>query len=175
MTASPIAPRPEEEIFDVVDAEDCVVDRQPRSAVHRLELRHRAVHVLVYNLGGCLFLQRRALTKDRSPNQWDSSASGHVASGETYEHAACRELEEELGVQVDHQLTPLFKIEASPATGHEFVWVYRTSTAQVLRPDPVEIIDGRWCSREEVTRWLVREPAAFTASFRHIWSRLHSD
>ena len=46
-----------EEIFDVVDADDRVIDQQPRSEVHRLGLRHRAIHLLVFNAAGELFLQ----------------------------------------------------------------------------------------------------------------------
>ena len=36
-----------EEIFDVVDANDQIIDQQPRSEVHRLGLKHRAIHLLV--------------------------------------------------------------------------------------------------------------------------------
>ena len=41
-----------EEYFDVVDGSDVVTGRRPRSEVHRLNLNHRAVHVLVYNTRG---------------------------------------------------------------------------------------------------------------------------
>lgn len=168
------ASTPAEEIFDVVDAGDEVIDRQPRSLVHARGLRHRAAHILVFDAEGRLYLQRRSLTKECAPGRWDSSAAGHVASGESYTVAARRELEEELGIVPEGELTPLFKIEACAETGHEFVWVYRTTTEQTLRPDPVEIIDGRWCAADELSAWLQREPECFSAAFRRIWSRLHS-
>jgi isopentenyldiphosphate isomerase len=50
------------------------------------------------------------------------------------------------------------------------VWVFRTTTTQSVRPDPDEIIDGRWCAEAEVTDLVAREPASFTGSFRLIWS-----
>ena len=53
-----------EEIFDVVDANDQVIGQQPRSEVHRLGLRHRAIHLLVFNAQGELFLQKRSMKKD---------------------------------------------------------------------------------------------------------------
>ena len=41
-----------EEWFDVVDEQNQVISKAPRSEVHRLKLRHRAVHVLVFNQRG---------------------------------------------------------------------------------------------------------------------------
>ena len=64
-----------EEIFDVVNDRDEVIDCQPRSEVHRLGLKHRATHVLVFNSRGEVFLQKRSMKKDRQPGVWDSSAS----------------------------------------------------------------------------------------------------
>ena len=70
----------------------------PRSVVHARGLRHRAAHILAFDAGGRLYLQRRAFTKECSPGRWDTSAAGHLASGEDYATAARRELAEELGV-----------------------------------------------------------------------------
>lgn len=168
-------PPAHEEWFDVVDAADQVVDRQPRSVVHARGLRHRAAHVLVFDTAGRLYLQRRALSKECSPGRWDSSAAGHVESGEDYATAARRELEEELGIRPEGALEALFGIDASAATGHEFVRVFRTLSTQIPRPDPTEIMDGRWCTAAELEAWLACDPAAFTASFREIWRRLHLD
>ena len=86
-----------EEIFDVVDERDEVVGRNTRNEVHRLGLQHRAVHVLVFNSRGEIFLQKRSMQKDRQPGLWDSSASGHLNCGEDYDACAVRELGEELG------------------------------------------------------------------------------
>ena len=88
-----------EEIFDVVNDRDEVIDRKPRSEVHRLGLLHRAVHVLVFNSHGQIFLQKRSMKKDRQPGVWDSSASGHVDSGEDYDTTAVREVWEEIGLR----------------------------------------------------------------------------
>ena len=88
------------EIFDVVNDRDEVIGSAPRNEVHRLGLMHRATHVLVFNSRGELFLQKRSQKKDRQPGLWDSSASGHVDKGETYDACAARELKEELGL--DH-------------------------------------------------------------------------
>ena len=80
-----------EEILDVVDNHDEVIGQQPRGEIHRLKLKHRAVHVLVFNSRSELFLQKRSMKKDCFPGAWDSSASGHLASGESYDSCAVRE------------------------------------------------------------------------------------
>ena len=81
-----------QEIFDVVNGRDEVIGRQLRSEVHRLGLKHRATHVLVFNSRSEVFLQKRSMKKDRQPGVWDSSVSGHVDSGEDYDACAVREL-----------------------------------------------------------------------------------
>src|SRR5436853_3949962 len=114
-----------EEIFDVVNERDEVIGQERRSEVHRLGLQHRAVHVLVFNGRGEVFLQKRSMNKDTFPGAWDSSASGHLNTGETYDACAVRELREELGWTVVNCDEKLFKMEACEETGQEFVWVYR--------------------------------------------------
>ena len=163
----------DDERFDVVDEFDRVIATATRAVVHRDGLRHRAAHILVYDTRGRIYLQRRAFSKECSPGCWDSSAAGHLGAGEDYETAARRELEEELGIGGEALLQPLFKLAASIETGHEFAWVFRTTTAALVCPDPVEIIDGRWCTEPEVAAWLAGEPQSFTGSFRLIWSWLH--
>src|SRR5947208_2611920 len=114
-----------EEIFDVVNERDEIIGRRTRSEVHRLGLKHRAVHVLVFNSRGQVFLQKRSTTKDRQPGLWDSSASGHLNCGEDYDNCAARELEEEIGLRLTAVPQRLFKLAASSATDQEHVWVYR--------------------------------------------------
>src|SRR6516162_4114684 len=117
-----------EEIFDVVNERDEVIGRRPRSEVHRLGLLHRAVHVLVFNGRGEIFLQKRSMRKDRQPGLWDSSASGHVDSGEEYDTCAVREAREELGLFLAQPPPRLFKLPASVETDQEHVWVYHAQS-----------------------------------------------
>ena len=57
------------------------------------------------------------MTKDTFPGAWDSSASGHVDSGEDYDACSVRELREELGLTAPVPPRRLFKIAASADTG----------------------------------------------------------
>lgn len=89
----------QEEIFDVVDTDGCVVGAATRSACHSdPNLLHQAVHVMVFMRSGHLVLQRRAPTKDIQPDKWDTSVGGHLQQGESVEAGAQREMLEELGI-----------------------------------------------------------------------------
>jgi 16S rRNA (adenine1518-N6/adenine1519-N6)-dimethyltransferase len=70
-----------EELFDVVNERDEVIGQAPRREVHRRGLRHRAVHVMIFDRRGRVFLQKRSARKDCHPYRWDSSAAGHLQVG----------------------------------------------------------------------------------------------
>lgn len=161
-----------EEIFDVVNERDEVIDRKPRSEVHRLGLMHRAVHVLVFNSRGEVFLQKRSMKKDTSPGLWDSSASGHVDSGENYDTCAVREVREEIGLKLADCPQRLFKIAACEETDQEFVWVYRCESEGPFELHPEEIESGGWFAPDKVTRWMAERPRDFASALLFIWRRL---
>jgi isopentenyldiphosphate isomerase len=160
-----------EELFEVVNERDEVVDLRPRREVHRLGLKHRAVHVLVFNARGELFLQKRSASKDCFPNTWDSSASGHLAPRESYDACAVREVEEELGWKLARPPRRLFKLTACPETGQEFVWVYRAEAEGPFTLHPEEISEGGWFAPERVARWLAERPQDFAGAVPLIWRR----
>jgi isopentenyldiphosphate isomerase len=88
-----------DELFDLVDRDDHVIGQVRRGDAHRDPSRiHRSVQILVFASDDRLLLQRRSPSKDLFPGYFCASASGHVASGETYETTAQREILEELGI-----------------------------------------------------------------------------
>ncbi len=161
-----------EEIFDVVNELDEVIDQQPRRKVHQLGLRHRAVHVLVFNARGEVFLQKRSLSKDTFPGAWDSSASGHLDAGEDFDACAVRELREEIGLRLKAAPARLFRIEACADTGQEFVWVYHCQAEGPFTLHPEEIERGGWFTPDEVTRWMADRPHDFARALLLIWKLL---
>ena len=90
-----------EELVDIVDDDDNVIATVTRSEMRSRRLQHRSVGIAVLSTDGRLLIHRRSLAKDIWPGWWDIAAGGVVAAGETYEEAARRELEEELGVKGD--------------------------------------------------------------------------
>ncbi len=164
------SPMPEE-IFDIVNGQDEVIGQLPRRLVHRDGHKHRAVHVLVFDGRGRIFLQKRSMTKDTFPGAWDSSASGHLGSGEDYAAGAVRELREELGWSAPVPLRPLFKIAACAETGQEFIRVYRGESEGPFTLHPEEIERGAWFTSAQVNHWLARTPRDFAPSFALIWKK----
>jgi len=130
-------------------------------------LRHRAVHVLIFDQAGDVYLQQRSRWKDRHPLKWDSSAAGHVAAGESYEETARRELKEELGINVP--LEKLLKLPASARTEQEFVWLYRGKA----RGNPIvnrsEIETGAFFSPAIIDGWVSARPENFAPGFIECW------
>jgi 16S rRNA (adenine1518-N6/adenine1519-N6)-dimethyltransferase len=165
-------PRPEgcssdDEPFPVVDEKDRIRRYASRSEVHGNNLRHRAVHIFIFNEAGDVCLQQRSRWKDRHPSKWDSSAAGHVTGGETYDATARRELKEELGVDVP--LERIFTVTASPRTDHEFIWVYRGVITGDLAPNKCEIETGVFLPPAVVDGWTSARPEDFAPGFLQCW------
>jgi isopentenyldiphosphate isomerase len=174
-----------DELFEVVDENDVPVGVMPRRDVHRLKQRHRAVHLLVVNQAGNVFLHKRSMKKDLFPGAWDSSAAGHVGAGEDYDSTAVRELQEELGIQLPadafqprsgaprdrSRIERLFKIEAREETGQEFVWVYRVDAEGPFVLEADEIERGEWFTRTEIDRWILERPQELAPAFLYLWPK----
>jgi 16S rRNA (adenine1518-N6/adenine1519-N6)-dimethyltransferase len=155
------------ERFPVVDEEDRILGDAPRAEVHGNNLRHRAVHLLVFNHLGELFLQKRSRWKDRHPRLWDSSAAGHVDAGEDYDVAAARELREELGATA--RLTRVAKLPATERTGHEFIWLYRAQHDGPFELARSEIEYGEFFPTDVVSEWVKARPDDFAPGFVECW------
>ena len=160
-----------EEIFDVVNERDEVTGQAPRREVHARGLWHRAVHVLVFNARGEVFLQKRSMRKDTARGKWDSSSSGHLDTGEDYDACAVRELREEIGLLMAQPPRRLFKVDACKETGWEFCWVYRCESEGPFTLHPDEIETGAWFAPSFVTQWVAEKPDDFASAFVLIWTR----
>ena len=115
-----------EEFLEVVDEDNQVIRIASRYEIHKKGLRHRSVHIFIFNTRGDLYLQKRSPSKDQYPEHWDTSAAGHTDPGESPLEAAQRELWEELGITV-----PLMEVLEYPAcleTGWEFVTLFTART-----------------------------------------------
>jgi isopentenyldiphosphate isomerase len=140
-------------MLDLLDENAQVMGRVLRSAVHGNPLlRHRAVHILVMNSRGDLFLQKRAPTKLVQPGKWDSSCGGHIPAGESWEEGALRELEEELGL--------LLPDNSELKLSHEYWWesgfetervrTYLVSSEGPFTVQASEISEGRFWTVKEL-------------------------
>lgn len=158
------------EWFEVIDAQGHVIGRALRHVCHgHPGLTHRAVHVVVVNRNGEIFLQKRSMHKDVQPGKWDTSVGGHLQPGESIIDGARRELREELGVG---------SAELSPA--YEYFWRSKLETERIsafilrhegpFQLDPHEISDGRFWTVGEIDRNLSGD--LFTEQFTHEFPRM---
>ena len=162
----------ESEIFDIVNDNDEIVGSASRNEVHRLGLKHRSVHLLIFNKQGSVLLQKRSIEKDTFPGTWDSSVSGHVDSGETYDEAVIRESLEELGVKFVGVPEKKFKVDACKETDNEFSWIYRHFSEGPFSPNVDEISEIKWFSIETLDDSNLHDSTIFSPAFSLIWSKL---
>jgi isopentenyldiphosphate isomerase len=114
-----------EETFSIVSRRDeHLLVVYSKEQLHRNGGYHRSVHVLIEVFGGLFVLQKKSKGTENE-GRWSSAVSGHVRYGESYEGAAIREMEEELGIKAElRDLNKLAKIGPSNNTGNEFVTIF---------------------------------------------------
>ena len=160
------------EVFDIVNDSDKVIGSASRNEVHKRGLKHRSVHLLIFNKQGSVLLQKRSMKKDTFPGNWDSSVSGHVDSGETYDEALIRESWEELGIKFERVPEKMFKVDACKETDNEFSWIYRYFSEGPFSPNVDEISEIKWFSMETLDDSNLHDSTIFSPAFSLIWSKL---
>ncbi|GHE01941.1 NUDIX domain-containing protein [Streptomyces alanosinicus] len=146
---------PADEILDVVDENDQVVAQYPRGEVYARGLRHRCVFVQARDAAGRLFVHRRTATKLVFPALYDMFVGGVVGAGESYDEAALREAEEELGVSGLPQPEFRFTFLYDDGAGRSW-WsaVYEVRCELPVQPQAEEVQWHDFLSEEEVERRL---------------------
>lgn len=76
----------------------------PRSEVHRRGLWHRIIVVAIVNENNEILLQQRSHDKDKNPDMWDISVTGHLSAGQDSLMAATREISEEVSVSLGYSV-----------------------------------------------------------------------
>jgi isopentenyldiphosphate isomerase len=145
-----------EEMLDVLDEQGNVTGKARRSEVHRKGLIHRTVMFFIFDKGGRVFVNQRALGKEFYPGHWSIVLGGHVSSGQTPDEAVLREAEEEAGIK---GVRPEFVGSFRKCDGRdqEDVRVYSFTIKGEPRLDREEIIKGRFMTPGEIKRVMEKE------------------
>jgi 8-oxo-dGTP pyrophosphatase MutT (NUDIX family) len=144
-----------DEILDIVDENDQVIGQAPRGEVYARGMRHRAVFVRARDAEGRIFVHRRTATKLVFPSLYDMFVGGVVGAGESYDEAALREAEEELGVSGLPRPVPLFKFLYDDGDGATW-WsaVYEVRCVLPVNPQVEEVDWYGFLTEAEVERRL---------------------
>ncbi|MFH9989750.1 NUDIX hydrolase [Streptomyces luteogriseus] len=144
-----------DEILDIVDENDRVVGQCPRGEVYARGLRHRCVFIRARDAEGRIFVHRRTPTKLVFPSLHDMFVGGVVGAGESYDAAALREAEEELGVSGLPQPSHLFTFLYDDGSGRTW-WsaVYEVRCELPVRPQAEEVAWYDFLSEAEIERRL---------------------
>lgn len=147
---------PAAEVLDIVDERDQVVGRAPRGEAYARRLRHRCVFVLARDGRGRIFVHRRTAQKLVFPSRHDMFVGGVVGAGESYDEAALREAEEELGVSGLPAPTPLFRFLYETPEHTWWSGVYEVRCELPVSPQVAEVAWHAFLSEEELADRLDR-------------------
>ena len=149
-----------DELIALADENDICVDSQVRGTPLPANRYVMIAAVLVFNSKGNIVLQRIA-----SHKKWGGlltySSAGHVSAGETYEQAAIRETQEEIGINVNLDgligIVPSYKDNKQIAFHH----VFKAFSDGPYNPDPSEIDELDEIRSSDLKRYCQENADAF--------------
>ena len=159
-----------DELVILVDAGDREVGLEAKLVAHRRGHRHRAISVCVTDPAGRMLLQRRAAGKYHSGGLWTNACCTHPRPGESVAEAAQRRLQEELGVTCPLQFLFLTHYEAPVGADlieNEIVHVFHGEYAGFVCPNPSEVDEFVWMSRQELLSDIEKRPDCYTYWFNY--------
>ena len=154
------------EYFDIVNEKDEVIgiiSEKDQDKVKPNQLRF--INIIIQNDKGEILVPKRTADKRLFPNCYDFSVGGHVNSEETYEQAAYRELEEELGIK-----NVILKKEAyfSPysSNSNTFQTLYTLKyNKEITKIDKKEIDKIFYMTIEKIQKLMIEKPEMFKTDY----------
>ena len=151
------------EFVDVLNEQNEVVGKAPRSEVNARNLRHRCVYVIVVNKKGEWLVTKRTAVKKVYPSLLEIARGGTCAAGESFEECARRELEEEVGVK-NAKLEFLFDFDFKDEFINERVRVFKCvydERAGPLKLQKEEVAASFFVSEEKLRETARERPQDF--------------
>lgn len=149
----------QQELFYWVDANDSELGSITRAEAHDGTHKiHRSIIVIITTKQGEMLLQQRSLQKDKEPGLWSCAVGGHLTYGQTYDQAALRETEEELGIKVKPKKLHKILIKKDFETEYSTIYLVTLAKRVSLTPDPTEVEQVAWVPTKELKEFITINP-----------------
>jgi isopentenyl-diphosphate delta-isomerase len=149
-------------LVDLVDSSDRVIGTAQRRQVLQQQAGFRVAHVFLFNAVGELLLQQIAPGL-RHPGQWGSSVAGYLQAGESYQQAAERKLQQELGVRPF--VAEYGKTSMMDQSALKFIGLFTGSYDGPFSPNPAEVSRLEFVSISQVVAERSTGARTFTETF----------
>lgn len=153
------------EYLDLVDENDNVIGKEDRNVIYENNWRNfRVINIMIFTSDNKIVVPKRSSNRRLFPNCYDCSVGGHVSSGETYEQAAYRELEEELGI-TGVKLEEIGYFKPTDIDTSAFSKMYKLVYDEVLNFDKDGIQEIYYMSKDEIRKLIEENPAQFKGDY----------
>lgn len=157
------------ELLDRVDENDKVIGTTTKDEAHKLGYAHRVAAIFVFDNNRRLLVQLR-----KKDGLFDHSVGGHITAGETYDQAAVRELQEELGLVVPLEKVGIFyadeRVPSRELQVVHYFGLYEITLGDELLKKMVlsadEVIKMIPMTIEEIVHSMMNEPMKWTTGFK---------
>lgn len=140
----------DDEILDLVNHNDRIIGQVRRSETDDI-CNVRVINVFLRDSQGRLWIPRRTAQKRAFPQCLDMSVGGYVSSGESYDEAFRREVQEEINLDVDNVTwQPLGYLTPYKDGVSAFMWVYEIQTDNSPQYNPDDFSEYFWLHPEEI-------------------------
>ncbi|HAD78986.1 MAG TPA: isopentenyl-diphosphate delta-isomerase, partial [Flavobacteriaceae bacterium] len=119
-----------------------------------------------------LMIQQRAASKYHSPTLWTNTCCSHPRDNETYEQAAHRRLEEEMGFdcELEYKFNFIYKAHLeNDLIEHELDHVFIGTFDNEPKLNPDEVMAYRWVELDDLKKDMEKNPQNYTAWFKIIF------
>ena len=157
-----------------VDADDKIIGSGSISNAVENGIIVRIARIFLTNSKNELLIQKRSPTVRSVPNRWDQTAAGHVDADESFDTAAARELQEEMGITgVELNLLTKYYTEETDEelTKKRFNAIYTGVYNGEVSIDHDEVSDYAWVSQESLVNRMKSDPNEYTDGFVEAYNK----
>lgn len=170
-------PKHSQQQLILVDEKDRVLALEPKEENHKNPVPlHRAISILLFNKNkDQILITQRAENKKTWPLFWSNAVCSHPYFHESYQQAAKRRLEEELGIKtkLKEVLRFIYEAQYDKTWGeHEYDVVFEGSFEGEIKPHEDEISSYRWVEIKQLKKEARKNPKKFTPWFKIILEKI---